>query len=538
MKAPVCPIPAPGERMKFFIYSRKSVMSAKGESIGNQIEACRRYIQSKFPGGEHEIIIFEDEGFSAKNTDRPQFRRMLRELETQKPDFIICYRLDRISRSVGDFAALIEDLNRRKVAFICVCEEFDTSKPMGKAMMYIASVFAQLERETIAERVRDNMLMLARSGRWLGGPAPTGYASGQQKEPASDGKRRISFRLKEIPDELAIVRLIFDKYYELRSLTAVERFLSDNGIKSRGGGSYSLPVIKQILQNPVYCRADADSLAYFSELGCEVCFGAEDFGGGFGLLVYNRRDCRTKASRRRTRDKWIIAVGRHRGLISGKMWVSVQSVISDSIPDGSRPALVHNDSSLLTGMIICGGCQGRMFAKKRQGSDSFDYICGNKLKGGTGVCSFQNLSGRAADELVSRTLIAHLGESFGFRPALAELKRRLADSGAREVPAYSARTRLGRCEEEIRGLIDALSRGELGSAGMKRISERIDELERERERLEADISRQEDSPAAPPIPTGLSRFFGELSIPEKRVLVRAIADRIVWDGERLHIYLN
>ena len=70
---------------------------------------------------------------------------------------------------MSDFSALIEELNDKSIAFICIKEEFDTSKPMGKAMMYIASVFAQLERETIAERVRDNMLLLARTGRWLGG---------------------------------------------------------------------------------------------------------------------------------------------------------------------------------------------------------------------------------------------------------------------------------------------------------------------------------------------------------------------------------
>ncbi len=98
-------------------------------------------------------------------------------MKRQKPDYLVCYRLDRISRNVSDFSALIEELNDRNISFVCIKEEFDTSKPMGKAMMYIASVFAQLERETIAERVRDNMLMLARTGRWLGGTTPLGYTS-------------------------------------------------------------------------------------------------------------------------------------------------------------------------------------------------------------------------------------------------------------------------------------------------------------------------------------------------------------------------
>ena len=103
------------------------------------------------------------------------FRKMIEDIK--KLDYVVCYRLDRLSRSVSDFSALVEMMNRNKTGFICIKEEFDTSKPMGKAMMYIASVFSQLERETIGERVRDNMLMLAKTGRWLGGNTPLGYSS-------------------------------------------------------------------------------------------------------------------------------------------------------------------------------------------------------------------------------------------------------------------------------------------------------------------------------------------------------------------------
>lgn len=139
---------------------------------------CQNYIKNKFSNiKDIQISIYEDEGFSAKNTARPQFKMMLKHMRTDKPNFIVCYRLDRISRNVGDFSAFIEELNHLDISFICIKEEFDTSKPMGKAMMYIASVFSQLERETIAERVRDNMMMLAKTGRWLGGKPPLGYTS-------------------------------------------------------------------------------------------------------------------------------------------------------------------------------------------------------------------------------------------------------------------------------------------------------------------------------------------------------------------------
>ena len=123
------------------------------------------------------MAVYEDEGFSGKNLERPEFRRLMRDLEAGRGACLVCYRLDRVSRNVGDFARLIETLNARGVDFVCIREQFDTATPMGKAMLYIASVFAQLERETIAQRVRDNMLLLARTGRWLGGTPPTGYAA-------------------------------------------------------------------------------------------------------------------------------------------------------------------------------------------------------------------------------------------------------------------------------------------------------------------------------------------------------------------------
>ena len=92
------------------------------------------------------------------------------EIENLRPfDIIVVYRLDRISRNVGDFASLIEKLNKKNTSFICVKEHFDTGNSMGRAMMNIAAIFAQLERETIAERIKDNMYLLAKEGHWLGG---------------------------------------------------------------------------------------------------------------------------------------------------------------------------------------------------------------------------------------------------------------------------------------------------------------------------------------------------------------------------------
>ena len=114
--------------------------------VGNQIELAMEYIKSHYPDNlyEVEIEIFEDEGFLGGNIDRPQFQRMLM-LEREKPfDVLICYRLDRISRNIADFSSLMNELTKHHTAFVSIKEQFDTSTPMGRAMMYIASVCAQL----------------------------------------------------------------------------------------------------------------------------------------------------------------------------------------------------------------------------------------------------------------------------------------------------------------------------------------------------------------------------------------------------------
>ena len=155
------------------IYSRKSKFTGKGESIGNQVELCKEYIRMHY--GElvlNSTIVYEDEGFSGGNLNRPDFKKMMEAAKNHKFKAIIVYRLDRISRNISDFAGLIEELSRLDIAFISIKEQFDTGTPMGRAMMYIASVFSQLERETIAERIRDNMHELAKTGRWLGGTTP------------------------------------------------------------------------------------------------------------------------------------------------------------------------------------------------------------------------------------------------------------------------------------------------------------------------------------------------------------------------------
>lgn len=222
---------------KVAIYSRKSVFTGKGESIENQIELCKDYYLRIY-GNDVEFIIYEDEGFSGGNTNRPKFQEMLNDIKKKNFDSLICYRLDRISRNVADFSSTLELLQDNSVDFISIKEQFDTSTPMGRAMVYISSVFAQLERETIAERVRDNMLQLAKTGRWLGGQEPFGFVAERISYLDENYNERTLMKLSDVKDELELIKLIYDKYLETNSITQVCNWLNDNMFKGKNGGEW------------------------------------------------------------------------------------------------------------------------------------------------------------------------------------------------------------------------------------------------------------------------------------------------------------
>ena len=312
------------------IYSRKSKYTGKGESIENQIEMCRDYLRSNYREefDNFSIDVYEDEGYSGGNTNRPHFQEMLKNIKARKYDTVICYRLDRISRNTADFSTLINIFEKLNVSFISIKDRFDTTTSTGKAMMLMVSVFAQLERDTIAERIRDNMHELAKTGRWLGGTTPTGYESKKLENLNIDGKKKSSFKLEILESEMSIVKLIFKKFLETNSLTKTETYLLNEGVKTKNGKEYTRFSIRNILENPVYMIADKDSWNYFKELEIDIYSDEKSFNGKNGIMAYNKTKQMTGMSNKKNGiDDWIISVGKHKGIISGKDWIKIQNML-------------------------------------------------------------------------------------------------------------------------------------------------------------------------------------------------------------------
>ncbi|MBB4101482.1 recombinase family protein [Sphingomonas kyeonggiensis] len=174
------PLPHSGTRpVRCAIYARKSVKRGLDQDINSlevQRDICAAYIRSQRHRGWRESPeIYEDEGYSGGNLNRPNLTRLLCAVEQGLVDVIVIYKLDRLTRSLSDFIRLIDLLDQYEVTFVSVTQSFDTQDSLGRLVLNILLTFAQFEREMISDRIRDRAHALRRAGRWIGGAAPYGY---------------------------------------------------------------------------------------------------------------------------------------------------------------------------------------------------------------------------------------------------------------------------------------------------------------------------------------------------------------------------
>ena len=532
------------------IYSRKSKFTGKGESIGNQVELCREYIRTHYGDGPAgSAVVYEDEGFSGGNLNRPDFRRMMKAARERQFQAIIVYRLDRISRNISDFSGLIEELSRLDVAFVSIREQFDTGTPMGRAMMYIASVFSQLERETIAERIRDNMHELAKTGRWLGGVTPTGYASESVRTVSVDGKQRKACRLTLIPSEAEIVRKIYSLFLQTGSLTRTEAELMKRRILTRRGGYFTRFSLRAILLNPVYAAADGAVRQYFTGLGAELFSPPEAFDGEHGLLAYNRTDQeKGRATVYHPVSEWILCVGQHPGLIPGDAWVSVQQLLERNKTKTFRHP--RTNEALLTGLLRC-RCGGHMYPKvssrkTAQGKPVFAYVCRMKERSQGSVCQASNVSGNALDAAVLQTVQELAGDPDCLIARLEQSRRLCSRNQAEQEEGLAAlRQERSEAERRLTGLVDSLA--DLpDSAAREPVARRIGQLNAETEALDrriAELLHQDSrSTLSSDSLEQLQRIL--ISFPEslkhmpfqqQRNALHTLVDSILWDGRQAEI---
>lgn len=534
------------------IYSRKSKFTGKGESIENQIELCREYIRAHYGDDALEhLVVYEDEGFSGGNLNRPDFKKMMAAAKERKFRAIIVYRLDRISRNISDFSSLIEELARLDIAFVSIKEQFDTGSPMGRAMMYIASVFSQLERETIAERIRDNMHELAKTGRWLGGTTPTGFESEGEEKVTVDGKKKKTFKLKLVPQEAEIVRLIYDLFTETNSLTMTEAELMKRRIATRNGNYFTRFSIKAILQNPVYMIADQEAYDYLTEKEADLFSDRAEFDGKHGIMAYNRTDQeKGKTTQYNPVSEWIVAVGKHPGLIPGKTWVRVQEALEQNKSKAFRRP--KSNEALLTGLLYC-RCGNRMYPKlsKRRTADGdviFTYVCKLKERSQRSLCNNRNANGNTMDLAVVEQVKRLNDHNAEFIDQMEKSRKFYTGNRVQYEEQLAALQKdKAEVEKKIEGLVDSLV--ELGDSTAKvRVAKRIEALTAESDALETRIqelialtSQHAMSDIEFDVLRQLLSVFQEniddMPLEQKRAAIRTVVRKVIWDGVNAHIVL-
>ena len=473
------------------IYGRQSMDKKDSISIESQFEFCRYELRGS------EAKEYKDKGYSGKNIERPDFQRLLKDIRTGVIRRVIVYRLDRISRSIVDFAKLMELFKQYNVEFVSCTEKFDTSTPMGRAMLNICIVFAQLERESIQMRVQDAFYSRCSKGYYMRGRAPYGFDT----EPiVMDGIK--TKRLVEAP-EMDYVRRMYEMYAEPGvSYGDIARYFAENGIEVYGK-TLKRGFVAQLLRNPVYVQADVDIYEHFKAQGARIESAPELFTGDHGCYLYQGREG----------EENILVIAPHRGYIPSALWLIVQRKLSQNttFQDGRK---CHN--TWLAGKIKCGRCGYALVSLNAHNGVTYlrcKQRMENKSCPGPGTLTRHELERAVYDEMTEkmREIQAVMGSGEeGYHPKLT-----------------AARTELARIDGEITKLIDTLT----GASPLllQYANSRIEELDAQRQKqlkLVADLTANSVSASQlGQIADELARW-DEVSFDDKRRVVDTLIARI------------
>lgn len=465
------------------IYARQSVDKKDSLSIEGQIEQCRKYAGA-------DVKIFQDRGFSGKNTKRPAFTELIQAMENGEIQKLFVYRIDRFSRSIADFSHLWELMARHGVEFHSITESFDTSSPAGRAMLNVVLIFAQLERETTAERVKDNYLHRFSLGAWAGGPAPFGFDITKIK----DGGRNVSSLLAN--DKAEIVQQIFEKYAEEDiSLRSLARELGERGIHGPKRELWDNVTLARILRSPLYVRANEEVYWHYLAEGLQIQQEAEAFDGVHACNVIGRRD-RDKG-KYNSESEQLLTVANHEGIIDAELWLRVQDKLKNNRQISRANAGKY---SWLTGLMKCEKCGYAVKINYSKADNRLYLICSGR----------SNMS--SCDAAIHIDIAELEGE------VAAEIKQMLESSPPGEnisASRESAKEVLA-IEQKIERLVNAL--GESSEVSAAYISKQIDKLHKERERL---LEREPRDT----LPRTLD--FEQASFDEKKLIAAEFIDRIM-----------
>ncbi|MFC1593916.1 recombinase family protein [Candidatus Omnitrophota bacterium] len=362
------------------------IQREKGESMANQKSRLIDYAEER----HRSCRVYEDSGFSAKDTNRPALKRLINDVKNGKVEMVLVTKVDRITRRIKDLIDLLELFEEHDVKFKSLTQPIDTSSAMGRGFLNMLGVFAEMERGMVSERVGEDMRHRAKKGKWNGGVVPYGYALKDKK-------------LFIHEDEAEIIKSIYKKYSELESLRGVTQWLNDNGRRTRNGKSWAAASISRILTNPTY----------------------------IGKIWYNKRvsSKTTGKLKRRPKEQWIVCDGQHKPIVNEKLFNKVQGILKRQSQEPRRKMSEY----LLSGLVRCGKCGGSLsgFTQRKitpKGEKMYSYYkCHAHMSKGSSVCKGNSINKQMLENLAVEKIIS-LADSREFRvdarKALDEFNRR------------------------------------------------------------------------------------------------------------------
>lgn len=400
------------------IYARKSRITNKGDSIGVQFKQCAEYaIRELSLDDDYTFINYEDKGLSGYYSDRPDFQRMLHDIEMGKIRAVACYKLDRIGRKTSDLLRLLDFLEKHKVDLLICSNNINTASGVSKIFIQIFAVVAEFERDTLTERITDNMMELAKDGRWLGGNTPTGFSVKRVTTGSGKNKSAYSY-LESLPEEKAMIQKMYELFGQLRSIKKTADKINGLGYRTKIGSKFNASTTRLLLKNPVYCVADENAYNYFYEDGGGLCTELSEFDGQHGLSAYNKTDQEkfedadstfispkfVQIMSAKPVSEWIISVGRHEGFIPSQQWIDTQNMLDSIAEKYNRPHRKTN--ALLAGLIYCSHCGKRLrvISESNRWTNNkprFKYVCPGYREN---ECTFQSVDGVLLDEFVVQQL--------------------------------------------------------------------------------------------------------------------------------------
>lgn len=498
------------------IYCRQSVDKKDSISIEQQEQACKAFAFGT------SYSVYSDRGYTGANTNRPGFASLMNDIRSGIIEKVIVYKVDRISRSLQDFVGIYSEFEKKGVEFVSCNEQFDTSTAMGKATLQIIMVFAELERNMIQKRVKDNFYERAKKGLFLAGVAPYGF----KKIPVViEGIHTHMLQEDdEHPERMRAVRMAFNDFNAGSTIGDIVRKFNNMGLKTNRGMHFSNVSIGRMLKNPVYVRANADVYQYLKSKGATMNQPIEDYIGVYGCTIYGDRKAKTTQKFTDLHGDYV-QMNLHEGVIDAYQWLSTQAQL-----DKNRP--VHNSgrgkNTWLTGLTKCGFCGLAISVVNGQRNGKRYINCGGRVAKHcfkrTVTITFDDI-----EQIVEDDLIQHIRE---FEFSRIEQKQSVSRK------ENELKLRLSALESEIEALLDKISGA--NDILMRYINNRIEELDREKSELlkELDSEKSKDMETiSPEMVSKALNDWSSFSFDEKKLIAQAFIEKVViYNGDMDIIY--